>query len=298
MDVCSESSPLRHNRSCVTLIRDKAGKKTLSGLFRSNCPRPDAQTHALLHGRALGPCAWPNWRAVARPDAAGEPRSALACPCLIYPSCTLSVGHQEQVYVAGVRATRRRSKRRRLRASAAYPGRPRPACTRAPQTDAFPSPATSPLQCWASTVPASRSPGRPALTFVLLIECERNAVHVVEKPRSASRMVRGRSMATRRKQLACDIPVPRSRFFCRCPPKNPFTPPPADPMSGPCKSHGGFCWFEQRPGPTRLVEVPCDGKVPRCERSDWRMETGSARHRSAAACCRACRPVVSPTLSR
>ena len=108
MDVCSESSPLRHNRSCVTLIRDKAGKKTLSGLFRSNCPRPDAQTHALRHGRALGPCAWPNWRAVARPDAAGEPRSALACPCLVRPSCTLSVGHQEQVYVAGVRATRRR----------------------------------------------------------------------------------------------------------------------------------------------------------------------------------------------
>ena len=38
--------------------------------------------------------------------------------------------------------------------------------------------------------------------------------------------------------------------------KKPFTPPPTDPISRGCKSHGGFCWFEQRPGPTRLVEVP------------------------------------------
>ena len=46
------------------------------------------------------------------------------------------------------------------------------------------------------------------------------------------------------------------RTFCAALEKLPLYSTPLRPYFRKSERHGGFCWFEQRPGPTRLVEVP------------------------------------------
>jgi lipoprotein-releasing system ATP-binding protein len=78
-------------------------------------------------------------------------------------------------------------------------------------------------------------------------------------PRAAPRAGRADRDQSRHRRVGCGSSTPAISFFpafSNLALEKALYSTPSRPYVPSRKSHGGFCWFEQRPGPTRLVEVP------------------------------------------